>query len=111
MNFDLSTVLAHGEVFGLFICTIVGLLGVFAHWFKKWYKDEITGSLWAYLFHDHIKQTVASVMGFNTAFYGAWFTGAFDGFTTRALLVAAFTAGYMFDSAFNKGKPIEGTAP
>lgn len=81
----------------------VGIVGAFAHWFKKWLLDEITGSLVDYLFRDHPKNTGLAMFTLVGLACAAWLAGQLDTLDVRALIALAFTTGFTVDSAVNKG--------
>ena len=85
-----------------YLFVVVGLIGFFSHYLKKWLREEITGSLWKYLFRDKPKATGLAIFTFvGTAF--AMFIGGQIPAETNTLLMLAFTTGYMVDSAMNSG--------
>ena len=80
----------------------VGVLGAFAHWFKKWFRNEITGNLFDYLFRDQPKSTGLALFTLVGLAGAAWLAGELDALDLRALIKIAFLAGYTVDSAVNK---------
>jgi 4-hydroxybenzoate polyprenyltransferase len=80
---------------------LLGLLGLLAHWAKGWAQGRFPGSLYAYLFIIAPRRTVATLMTFAGAMATALANIAEPGSTQS--LALAFTAGYLIDSAINKG--------
>lgn len=75
-----------------------GSIGVCAHYFWKWITDQITGSLWKYLFVDHPKNTIASF-----CCIGVWAVWAVDPLLTWTQTInLALTTGFAIDVLVNK---------
>lgn len=86
-----------------------GTLGVFAHYFHKWFSDEITGNLFDYLFRQYPKRTLASFMTYIAWVIGLVGTGVFetangDPVGWGVILIMGLTNGYSVDSLANKGR-------
>lgn len=80
----------------------VGLLGMFAHFLKKWTRGEIAGGPIDYLV-SHPKHTVASILTFMGATAGLMASGQLDNLNLPVLVGLAFTTGWTIDSGINKG--------
>lgn len=88
----------------LVVYLVIGILGIFSHYLKKYLEEEISGSLWKYLYGDHPRRTLITLVSFIGSGIAYVFTGMTDGVTWPALIGLAFTTGYSFDSMFNKGE-------
>ncbi len=91
---------------------LAGFVGIYSHYVKKWLEDEVKGGFGKYLFGDHPKHTIATVL----TFIGSGVTYVFMGTEVAnwpSLLTLSFTMGYSLDSAINKGgkEPNEPTLP
>ena len=81
---------------------ILGLLGMVSHYFKKWLRKEIAGSLFDYLFRDHARDTAYAVFAYSGVVASALLAGQFDALTLKQIALPAFLLGYTIDSALNK---------
>lgn len=80
----------------------LGLLGMVSHYFKKWLRKEIVGSLVNYLFRDHARETAYALFAYTGVAASALLAGQFDGMTLKQLALPAWLLGYTIDSALNK---------
>lgn len=80
----------------------VGLVGMFAHWWKKWLRGELGANLWDYLVVEHPRYTALAVTVFVSGALGLWVSGQLASMDLGPLLLSAATAGYTCDSALNK---------
>lgn len=86
----------------LAIALVVALLGMFAHYIKKWLRGETHDTLLHYLFGAEAwKNTVQAVFTVVAAVGSMFIAGQVD-ISTFAGLLALFTIGYAGDSALNK---------
>lgn len=106
--------------FGLFVVSLVtATLGSFAHYAKKWMKREIEGNLIDYLFRDHIRETMLALSSLYGTILTMYFAGQFhttvDGQPVLVpmmdIIKNSLMAGFIFDSALNKGSPKVDTLP
>lgn len=80
----------------------LALIGLFAHWFKKYCRGQSKASFKDYMLH-YKKQSFASLTTALTAVIAIYASAeAADGITGQ-LSCLAFMAGYVGDSAANKG--------
>ena len=102
--------------FGLLVVSLVAAtLGQFAHFAKKWMKKEIDGNLIDYLFRDHVRETMLTLSSLYGTVLTMYFAGQFhttvDGQSVLVpmmdIIKNSLMAGFIFDSAFNKGSPKE----
>jgi len=77
-------------------------LGLFAHWAKKYGRGQSKASFKDYMRH-YKKQSVASVATTIAAVVTIYTTSDFADGVTGQLAGLAFLAGYVGDSAVNKG--------
>jgi len=85
------------------LIAIASLLGIFGHWLVKWSKETTSSNFKGYLLQYKIN-TVQSISA-NLISIVTIYTSVPDDIGGRALimvLIGAFTAGYTFDSGFNK---------
>lgn len=87
----------------LFVLTVLSLIGMLGHYLKKWWNDEIAGSLWHYLIVDKPRRTVAALVGVGSAIGAVWLSGLLDTMTIAQVALSVVPTGYMGDSALNKG--------
>jgi hypothetical protein len=89
---------------GLFISIMLSsLLGIFGHWLVKWSKETTSSNFKEYLLQ-YKANTIQSVSA-NLISIFTIYSSVPDDIGGRALimvLIGAFTAGYAFDSGFNK---------
>lgn len=84
-----------------------GVLGIVAHYLKKWAAGDIQGSLFCYLFMDYPKKTVLTLMMFLASAAGLLALGSINVNTDPMMLVGAgFGIGWACDSGVNKGAPL-----
>lgn len=80
----------------------IALTGMFAHYVKKWLRDETQDSVYTYFFdRDSIKHTVSAGGAVIVAVFSMFLAGQVD-LGSIAGLTAIFTIGYAGDSALNK---------
>lgn len=87
----------------LLVYLVIGVIGMFIHYLKKYLNGDILGNFWEYMLRDNIKHTIASVGGFIISGVGYVYSGVVEGMSWPALIGLAFTTGYSFDSAVNRG--------
>lgn len=79
----------------------LGLVGMGAHYAKKWARGQYAGNLWAYLFADNPRASLAAVLTYTAAAAGVMATGSIDGMTLAQVAALGFGTGYVSDSAVN----------
>lgn len=80
----------------------IALLGMFAHYVKKWLRGEIHESLFTYLFGaESWKSTVQATLAVISTVFAMFTAGQLD-LSSFAGLITVFTIGYAGDSALNK---------
>lgn len=82
----------------LLIYILIGLVGMLAHWLKKWARDEIDCSLYQYCmtYKKHTIGAVITMIGSVLTIY----SGGPD--LSQVTATAVFIAGFAADSAANK---------
>lgn len=86
----------------LAVSLAIALAGMFAHYFKKWLREETRDSVYAYFFdRDSIKHTLSAAGAVVVAVLSMALAGQVD-LNSLAGLTALFTIGYAGDSALNK---------
>lgn len=81
---------------------LAGLVGMLAHYVKKWTRGEYAGNLWAYLFADNPRASLAAVITYVGAAAAVVATGSLDGMKLAQVVAVGFTTGFAIDSAVNK---------
>lgn len=81
---------------------LLAMLGVFAHWLKRYLRGQSKASFYDYVLH-YRKQTTASVTTAVTAVVAIYSTSELAEGLTAQVAALAFLAGYTGDSATNKG--------
>lgn len=79
----------------------LGLVGMAAHYVKKWSRGQYAGNLWAYLFADNPRASLAAVLTYTGAAASVIATGSIDGMTLAQVSALGFFTGYASDSAVN----------
>ena len=87
------------------IFVAVGCVGIVAHYLKAWLRDQITGSIWKYLFVDQPKQTGYTVFTLASAAFTMYAAGQLPP-DVNTLVFLAFTTGFTCDSVVNSGSPV-----
>lgn len=82
------------------------MAGAFAHWMKKAAAREVPWNLYRYCFKQHFGRTVM-LAGALVAAEWALVTASTSYATWPPFMTASFMAGWVANSAFNKGKPPE----
>jgi hypothetical protein len=85
-----------------FVFYLSGLLGMVAHYAKKWARGQYAGNLWAYLFADHPRSSLAAIITYTASAATVLATGSIDGMNLAQVAALGFTTGYMADSAVNR---------
>lgn len=80
----------------------VALVGLFAHWFKKYYRGQSKASFKDYMLH-YKRKSLASLSTVVAAVVTIYSTADVAEGLTGQLAALAFLAGYAGDSAANKG--------
>lgn len=85
------------DVVGFLLC---GVLGLLAHWCKRWLRGQTDAGLYEYYMVRERKATVTTLLTFVVSLFGflaggpEWSMGTAYG---------AFSVGYLIDSAVNAG--------
>lgn len=105
------TALSSKRMVQLCVLAGFGLAGIAANWFWKWLTDQISGSLWHYLFLDHPKRTLASLAAYTGWVFGVAFPSEMvtDASTWTAVINLALTTGFAIDVVANKASRAEWT--
>ena len=83
-----------------------GVVGMIAHWLKKWAKGETSSSLTGYFIKDEINSTFTMLGAFGYAVLGAFATGTITSTSSMySIVYAGIAAGFAIDSGFNAGAP------
>lgn len=77
------------------------LLGMFSHWFKMQYKDQVDISWFSYFFVINRKATLQAVFGGLTGLFAAFAPIDYTTISGYQVVMQAFAIGYAVDSAFN----------
>ena len=83
------------------LAIVSALIGMFSHWFKKEYKDNIGVGVIKYFFVNNLKATVFAVMGLLGGLFAAFAPLDYTTVSTYQVLVQSFTIGYAADSLIN----------
>ncbi len=81
---------------------LAGIIGMLAHYTKKWARGQYVGNLWAYLFADHPRASLAAVITYTATAAGVLTTASLAGMTLAQVAALGFTTGYAIDSAVNR---------
>ncbi len=81
---------------------LAGIIGMLAHYTKKWARGQYAGNLWAYLFADHPRASLAAVITYTATAAGVLTTASLAGMTLAQVAALGFTTGYAIDSAVNR---------
>jgi hypothetical protein len=83
------------------IAIVSALIGMFSHWFKKEYKDNIGVGVVNYFFILNLKATVFATLGMISGLFAAFAPLDYTTVSTYQVLVQSFTIGYAADSLIN----------
>lgn len=89
----------------LAIFILASFAGAIANWLRMWTRKLIAGSLTAYLFHDHPRETLYAGLVLVGSGCTAYLTGNLDSVEVRALIYTSFMTGFVVDNTINKGSP------
>lgn len=79
-----------------------GLLGMLAHYTKKWARGQYDGNLWAYLFADQPRASLAAFITYTGSAAAVIATGSIGGMSVAQVAALGFGCGYAIDSAVNR---------
>lgn len=83
------------------IAVISAIVGMFSHWMKKQYKDDMNVGWFSYFFVTNRKATMQAVLGGLTGLFAAFAPIDYTTMTGYQVVLQAFAIGYAVDSAFN----------
>ena len=83
--------------------SLAAVIGMLAHYVKKWGRKEITGNLFDYLVVDYPGNTIAALMTLAAAIVAIVATGQLTSMQPPAIMALGFGAGWTIDSGVNKG--------
>ena len=84
------------------VLMLFGFVGVLANYAYKWLRDEIMGSLWAYLARQHPKRTLLSFATFAGYALATVLSPALDGAGWGVVVNLGLTTGFAIDALINK---------
>lgn len=79
---------------------LIGLAGLFSHWLKRYWRGQTDSTYWRYLFCIDVQSTKAAALTWAVSMFGFLATSPE---LSMASAYAAFSLGYMIDSAINSG--------
>lgn len=82
----------------------IGFIGMIAHAIKKYYADELSGSIYDYLFKNDKKRSVLAVLTTISALITVILSDQVP-MQIGAFILLAFTTGFTADSTINKDSP------
>lgn len=82
-----------------------GVVGMLAHYTKKWARGEYLGNLWAYLFADNPRASIAAAVTHLGAVAAVVASGDITTLDVTTLAALGFLTGYTVDSAVNNQAP------
>lgn len=85
----------------LVLAIVSALVGMFVHWAKKQYKDDMGVSLFCYFFVVNRLATFKAVTGGLAALFAAFAPIDYTTVTAYQVILQAFAIGYGVDSVFN----------
>lgn len=77
------------------------VVGMFTHWIKKQYKDDMKVGWFSYFFVTNRKATLQAVIGGLTGLFAAFAPIDYTTISGYQVVLQAFAIGYAVDSAFN----------
>jgi hypothetical protein len=81
-----------------------GLVGMAAHYIKKWARSETSSSIIGYFGKDNINATLNTFGAYCVAVIGALGTGVITSdMNVYGIIYAGLTMGFAVDSSFNRG--------
>lgn len=86
------------------VLVLFGTLGMAANYLWKWLRDEITGSLWAYLTKQYPKRTALAYATFIGYAVTTVLSPVLDGAGWGVVINLGLTTGFAIDALVNKSK-------
>jgi hypothetical protein len=97
----------------IYAMLIGGMIGMLAHYFVKWCRGEIAGSLIAYLFVDNPRRSMLAVATLIGVLFGEFSLSTFmvEGAVVSwgMVLFSGMKSGFLVDAVVNKGSRPEWT--
>ena len=87
-----------------------GLAGGATNYLYKWVRDEITGSLWAYVTEQYPKRTLLALMTYVGYCVATVLSPVLDGAGWGVVINMGFTTGFAIDALVNKSERKEWSA-
>lgn len=89
------------------IAIVSCLVGMFSHWMKKQYRDDMEVDWFSYFFVTNRKATLAAFIGGMSALFAAFVPIDYTTISGYQVVVQAFSIGYAVDSVFNTAEVTE----
>lgn len=83
------------------VATVSAIAGMFSHWFKKQFKDDMNVGWFCYFFIVNRKATLTAVAGGLAGLFAAFAPIDYTTISGYQVVLQAFSIGYAVDSAFN----------
>lgn len=87
-----------------------GVAGGSANYLYKWLRDEITGSLWAYVTEQYPKRTLLAIATYVSYCVATVLSPVLDGAGWGVVINMGFTTGFAIDALVNKSERKEWSA-
>lgn len=81
----------------------IGAVGMVAHYGKKWWRGELSGSLVDYMINDNRSGTLLALSTLIGGGATMWLSGQLAPMPLGPFVLTAFTTGWACDSALNRG--------
>lgn len=98
----MRAILASRELAQFGVLVLFGTLGMAGNYLWKWLRDEIAGSLWAYVVHQYPKRTAlafATILGYAAT---TVLSPVLDGAGWGVVVNMGLTTGFAIDALVNK---------
>ena len=83
------------------VAVVSAVVGMFSHWLKKQYKDDMGVGWFSYFFVTNRKATVQAILGGLAGLFAAFAPIDYTTISGYQVVMQAFAIGYAVDSAFN----------
>lgn len=87
----------------ILLLSLGAIIGVLAHFSKKYARQEITGNLYHYFVVDYPGNTISALLTLVSVLAAIVATGQLEHMQTAAIVAMGFGSGWVIDSGVNKG--------
>ena len=85
----------------ILVAVLSALVGMFAHWSKKQYRDDINIEWYKYFFVSDVKSSIHAVLGMLAGLFAAFAPIDYTTISLYQVVMQSFVIGYSANSALN----------